>query len=192
VNETGIRSRKLRAASDEGGATTLEFALIAPALLLLVMAISEAGMMLTAQFLMEGALQSSSRVGKTGYADSGTTREETIRAELDRFADVLIDPAQVQISSYSYEDFSSIGEPEPFIDANGNGRRDDGENFTDLNGNGHYDLDRGTAGYGGSKAVVVYTATYPWHFVTPIISWLGGSDGTVELTARAAVKNEPY
>ncbi|MGQ7791251.1 TadE/TadG family type IV pilus assembly protein [Faunimonas sp. B44] len=178
--------------ADESGATLLEFALISPVLLFLMMAIAEIGLAMTAQFLMEGALQSSSRIGRTGYVAADTTREETIRRELHRLADIIIDPEKVRISSYAYEDFASIGEPEPFVDANANGIRDDGENYTDLNGNGRYDLDRGVSGYGGSRAVVVYTVTYPWRFVTPLIGPLFGEDRTITLTARAAVKNEPY
>jgi len=176
----------------EDGATALEFAVVSPALFLLVIGVMEAALIMTAQLVMEAATFSASRVGKTGYLEANQTQEETIRAEIGRLGSLLLDTSRIEVSSTSYEDFSNVGQPEPFIDANNNGSRDDGENYTDVNGNGEFDLDQGSAGYGAGREIVVYTMDYDWRLFTPLISSFFGSDGEVRLSARTVVKNEPF
>ena len=80
-----------------------------------------------------------------------------------------------------------------FIDANGNSAYDMGESFTDINGNAQWDADMGSSGYGSAGDIVVYTVSYPWSLMTPIMSDLiGESNGTFTITTHAVVKNEPY
>ena len=98
----------------------------------------------------------------------------------------------LSVTTKTYADLDDIGEPEPFVDANGNGIRDDGENFTDINGNGVWDEDRAGTGYGGAGQIVVYTVTYPWPLFTPLVSHFIGTDGIYTLSSRAVVKNEPF
>lgn len=176
----------------EEGVTAVEFALVAPMLLLLMMGIIETGLIMFTQNVMEGATFSASRLGKTGYTESDTTREDLIIQQLTRRAGTLINPSEIQIDAVSYAQFDQIGDPEPFIDANGNGTRDNGENYTDSNGNGQYDEDMGIEGLGNAGEVVVYTVSYPWHIYTPMVGRFFGSDGTIDLTARTVVQNEPY
>jgi Flp pilus assembly pilin Flp len=176
----------------EEGATAIEFAMISPVLFLLMIGVVELGLVLAAQNIMESATFSASRLGKTGYIESGKTQEEMITEELSRMSSVLLDPSRIVVTSLSYADYADIGEPEPYVDANGNGQRDNGENYTDINSNGQYDLDRGRAGYGTGGSIVVYTMTYPWRLFTPMVSNLLGEDGAISLRARAVVKNEPF
>lgn len=181
---------KLR--KSEEGVTAVEFALVAPMLLLIMMGIIETGLIMFTQNVMEGATFSASRLGKTGYTESGETREDLIIQQLTRRAGTLINASEIEINAVTYAQFDQIGDPEPFIDANHNGTRDSGENYTDSNGNGHYDEDMGIEGLGNAGEVVVYTVSYPWHIYTPMMSRFFGSDGTIDLTARTVVQNEPY
>jgi hypothetical protein len=104
-----------------------------------------------------------------------------------------LDADKISIKSLSYSGFDTLKRPEPFVDANGNGVRDDGENFTDVNGNGIWDEDQGLSGYGGTSEVVLYTVSYPWSFFTPLIGdVVEATNGVVTLTATAVVQNEPY
>lgn len=176
----------------ETGATIVEFALIAPVLMLIILGIVEVSLAMLAQNMMEGATFSASRMGKTGYVAAGQTREATIRNVLAKRAGILLNMNKVAITSKVYQQFSQVGQPEPFIDANGNGVWDPGENYTDVNGNGQYDKDMGVAGLGNSAQVVVYTVTYPWAIAPPMIAKLIGSAGVLNLTARTVVQNEPY
>jgi Flp pilus assembly protein TadG len=175
------------------GATAVEFALISPVVVLLVMGIIEMSLMMLAQNLMESATFAASRTGKTGYVAGGTTREDTILQALNNIAGSVLDTNRIIITSASYDEFGDIGEPEPFVDANANGVRDEGENYTDVNGNSQYDSDMGASGAGDSGEVVVYTVTYPWHIATPIVnSVLGDENGDINLVARTVVRNEPF
>ncbi|MBZ8132771.1 hypothetical protein CLD20_05760 [Afifella sp. IM 167] len=186
-----IRKRAKRLGRDEGGSTALEFAMIAPILFLLIMGVIEIGMLLTARGILEHATYVATRLGRTGFVESKSTRDATIRKELRDRAALFLDPSKVHISSVAYTGFDKIGDPEPFTDANGNGARDNGENFTDVNGNGKWDADQGANGYGGAKEIVVYDVTYPWTFFTPIVGRFFPQGG-LTLEAHAIVKNEPY
>jgi Flp pilus assembly protein TadG len=174
------------------GVAALEFAFIAPVFLMLMMGVIETSLLMLTQNTLENAIFAATRTGKTGYTASGSTQVDTIRAALNSRAISFIDTTQLNLSYKSYNQFDQIGQPEPFVDANSNGVRDNGENYTDVNANGQYDTDMGASDVGGSSEVVVYTVTYPWRINTPMIGRLFTNNGNLTLTARAVVQNEPY
>lgn len=175
----------------ENGLTTLEFALITPVFLLLMMGIIEFGMIMFTSSVLESATTTTARLGKTGYtAPGGTTRQQQIYANIAKLAGGFLDAKKVTISAKSYQSFDQIGQPEAFNDTNHNGIHDPTETYTDSNGNGKWDSDRGTDGVGGSGDIVVYTVSYPWTILTPVVNKVIGK--TITLSARAVVKNEPY
>jgi len=176
----------------QDGAAAVEFALIAPVLLLFTIGIIEMSFLMLTQNMMESATFAAARTGKTGFTEAGESREQSIRDALEDLAGTVMDVNQISIDSKTYNEFGDVGKPEPFIDANANGTRDSGENFTDINGNGTYDTDMGSSGLGGAGEVVVYTVSYPWHLTTPLLSLIFGQNGIVNLTARTVVKNEPF
>lgn len=179
-------------ASYDSGATAVEFAMIAPVLLLTLMGIIEFGFMWTADIVLKDATQDAARTGRTGFVSENSTQDATVRAIVRSRASVIMDADKISIKSLSYSGFDTLRKPEPFVDANGNDVRDDGENFTDVNGNGVWDEDQGLSGYGGTSEVVLYTVSYPWSFFTPLIGDVVGTNGVVTLTATAVVQNEPY
>ncbi len=178
---------------DDSGVTMLEFALVAPFAIVTFMSVIELSLIMLAQNVLESATYAASREGKTGYVATGVSREQTIMNVLNQRAGSLLDTNEITITTTTYNNFDKIGQPEPFVDANGNGKRDNGENYTDLNHNGKYDEDQGSQGAGAAGEVVVYLVSYPWHVFTPVIGNLMGFDnGTVTLSARAIIKNEPF
>jgi Flp pilus assembly protein TadG len=186
------RSRCLRClARCQRGVTAIEFAIIAPVLLLLLLGILEFSLIMLVSNIMESATSLSARLGKTGYTESGKSRQDTILDEIHNRAGVLIDPTQLTVTSKYYKQFDQINDAEPWNDTNHNGTPDPGE-WTDINGNGTYDTDMAQAGYGNADDIVVYTVSYPWKIVTPIVSELVGHNGTYTITTHAVVKNEPY
>jgi Flp pilus assembly protein TadG len=175
-----VKEHKFKSfSSSVDGTAAVEFGLIAPVLVFLTFAVIESGLVYAADITLKNATSEAARTGRTGFVADGSTQDETVKRK-------------IVITSLSYKDFNNLKKPEPFTDKNGNGRRDDGENYTDVNGNGKYDLDQGANGYGGTAQVVVYTATYPWTFHTPLIGRVVGNNGTIDLTATAVVQNEPY
>lgn len=174
------------------GMTAVEFAFIAPVLLILLFAIIEFSFIMLVNNLMESATNISSRLGKTGFAQSGQSREETILQSVRARVGNLIDPDHLGVTTKVYSAFSQIGVPEPWTDKNGNGVPEIGE-YDDINGNGAYDTDMGSSGYGGAGDIVVYTVTYPWSIQTPLMRELiGDNEGHITLSTKAVVKNEPY
>lgn len=177
---------------DARGVTAIEFAVVAPVLLLLIMGILEFSAIMLVSNIMESATAITSRLGKTGFITAGQTREQTIVASITDRTRGLIDPTKLTMSSKAYGEFNQIGDPEPWNDSNNNGVAETGE-YQDINGNGQRDTDMGAAGYGGAGAVVVYTASYPWPVMTPLLRPLiGNAQGNYIITSSSVVKNEPY
>lgn len=174
----------------EDGTTAVEFAMLAMPLCYLLFGTIEFGIAMMYQSMLESATIDSSRLGRTGYSGSNISREQTLLNSIQSRLHNMLDMSQVKITSKAYTSYDVIGKPEPWTDKNKNGVVDPGE-YTDINGNGKYDTDMGQAGYGGPKDVVVYTVTYPWPVMTPIVaSFFTG--GVFQMTSVAVVKNEPY
>lgn len=174
----------------DDGISTLEFAFIAPILLIIMMGIVEFSLIMFTMAAMESATGITARLGKTGYTAPGMSREQQIVASIENRTAGLLNPLLIQISSKVYSNFDKIGDAEPFIDGNGNGVYNFGEGYSDVNGNGQWDADMGAAGYGNANDIVVYTVTYPWTIVTPIIGTVLGNP--FNISVRTVVKNEPY
>jgi len=173
------------------GITSIEFALIAPVFLLMIMGIIEFSLIMFTSVVLESATNSTSRLGKTGYIAPGSTRQQEIVNNVNNRTAGLLDPAKITVTTEVYSTFNNVGQPEPCIKPTtppcpGT----PGVNFTDINGNGVWDADMGAAGLGNPGDVVVYTVSYPWTIVTPIVSAVIGK--TFMITARTVVRNEPY
>jgi Flp pilus assembly pilin Flp len=187
----GAKRRMLAGLREESGVTALEFALISPVMLLMVMGIIEFASIMFTMTVMESATNITSRLGKTGYVAAGTTREQQIVDTLAARTQGLLDPTKITINSKVYTDFSKIGSPEPCINPNSAPcPGTPGVNFTDVNGNGSWDADMGITGLGGAGDVVVYTVSYPWKIMTPIVGHVIGN--TFNITVRTVVRNDPY
>lgn len=183
---------------DRRGATIIEFAIVSPVMLLLMMALGDLLYQFYAQSVLNGAVQKAAR-------DSGIEGNAANTATIDGKVITIITPiiknlvlnctATATASTWcstreSYDTFSEVA-PEPFTDTNGNGKRDAGECFTDVNGNGTWDADPGVAGQGGAGAVTLYkmSITYPRIFpVAKMIGW----PATQTITAMTLLKNQPY
>ncbi len=176
----------------EDGVTAIEFAMVAPVLIILLMGIIEFSLMMTAYNVMESATTVSARLGATGFTTSGISRQQTILNSISDRAGAFVNVDNITITTKYYSQFNQIGDPEPFTDTNGNGVRNNGEPYTDVNGNGQYDSDMGIAGLGNAGDIVVYTANYPWRIVTPLMGTFIGTNGVYTITTHAVTKNEPF
>ena len=174
---------------DSEGVTAVEFAMIAPVFVLVLMGIVEFSLVMFVTSVMEGATSASGRYGKTGYTAAGSTRQQQIIDTVSKRTAGLLNPAQITVTTKVYPSFDSINQEEPYIDTNHNGNHDTDELYTDVNGNGQWDSS-GVAGLGNANDVVVYTISYPWVINTPIIAKFLGSP--IIVSSRTVVKNEPY
>lgn len=172
------------------GATAIEFAFIAPVMLLIMMGIIEFSLIMFTQAIMESATGNTARTGRTGYAVPGMSREQQLINSVATATSALLNPNHLSVTMQVYPSFDRVNDPEPYTDSNHNGMYNSGEPYTDINGNGQWDQDMAAAGAGGANDIVVYTVSYPWHVTTPIINRIIGT--TFTISARSVVKNEPW
>lgn len=171
---------------DNAGVTAVEFAVVAPVFLTMLMGILDLGHMMYGKSVLNGAVQEAARSASLETGDT-TAADELIAA---RIAPILSN-ATVETTRTSYFDFADIERAEDWNDADNNGVCNDGESFTDENGNGAWDADIGVDGNGGANDVVIYTVsvTYEPIFRIPFTPEQWG-ERTIETTAIR--KNQPY
>ena len=145
------------------GATAVEFALVAPLFFIVMWGTMEAGMLILASTMLEGAVREAARVGVTGYSPTGTDRATHIKNAVDTYTGKLLDISKVTIGTTVYPNFSAAG-----------------------TGTG------GASGVGNTGEIVQYTLTYPWTFFTGNYAATIFGSSTVTLTAKLVVRNEPF
>lgn len=173
---------------DNSGAALVEFALIAPVLLLLLLGMFDMGYNYYIQSQLQGAVLQAAR-------DSGIEGAQARRAAIDdRVIDAVHDivpGAAVTFGRRSYAKFADVEQAEDYTDINGNSLCDDGEPFEDANGNGTWDKDRGIAGMGGARDVILYSVTISYRRpfgVTQIV----GLPQDFSTTATTVLRNQPW
>jgi Flp pilus assembly pilin Flp len=185
--------RRMNFMTSENGSTALEFALVAPVFFLLLFGIIEFSLIMFTKSVMEGATGMTSRLGKTGYSETGLSRQQTLINMLTDQSHGILASEKIVITTLIYKNFNSIGTPEPYTDTDHNGHWDSGETYTDVNGNGMWDDDMGKAGLGSAGDIVIYKVHYPWPVKTPVMrQFLGDNDGNMPLDVNVVVRNEPY
>lgn len=178
----------VRIPRDNRGATAVEFAAIAPALLMVLLGVMDLGYNLYAATLLEGAIQNAARASTIEGAEGRTLSiDERVRDVVD---DLVFD-ATIEIDRRTYTNFSDVAQPEAFTDVNGDERCNAGEPFEDANRNGTWDDDRGRDGMGGARDAVLYTVTVSYPRVFPVMKLLGLSD-TVTTQSQTVLRNQPF
>lgn len=170
------------------GATAVEFALISPVLVLLLMGLFDMGFSVYANTMLQGALQRAARSSTVeGAAATLSLIDSAVTSEIRP----VVPDASLVFSRKAYANFTDVGLPEDFTDSNGNGVCDAGEPYEDANGSGSWDRDRGAAGLGGARDAVLYTVTMTYARKFPMASLLGMSE-TVTQSASTVLRNQPY
>lgn len=159
-----------RLAKSNEGATIIEFGVIATVLLTVIFGVVEFGIMMFLSSVLEGATSMASRLGKTGYSDS-TSRVELIKQEFYTRTGGLFDKSKLHICGSSYNEFKDVPEVTPCLADN--------------------DVDPAIQA-GSGKQVTLYTVTYEWHILTPILWPVADDKGKTYINAIATVKNEGF
>ncbi|MFA7601929.1 MAG: TadE family protein [Novosphingobium sp.] len=177
-------ARRLAAAPD--GAAVVEFAIVAPVFLILLLGIFDIGQMVYAKAILSGAVEKAARSGSLEAADTAAADEAVKAAILP-----ILPQATVTTSRRSYFDFTDVARPEKWTDTNLNGTCDDGEPYVDENRSGQWEQDVGKAGNGGAGDVVLYTVTVTYK---PLFTAKFFSDYNADrtLSAVGVRKNQPF
>lgn len=187
-----LQDRLRRLALGREGASAIEFAFVVPVLILLVVGAIEVATIAHASTLLNGGLREASRFGMTGLKPATGTREARIAEIINQHGAGIIKVGEANITSHVYPNFTSIGQPEPYVDANSNGVYDIGEPFTDVNCTAVWDPDMGLAGPGAGGEVVLYRVDFNLPLRTGLLAAVIGEAGKVPLSATVALRNEPF
>lgn len=178
-----------RLASDRRGATVIEFTLIAPVMLLLLMGLFDLCYRSYAQSILNGAVQSAGRRATLEGNASGTSTAAIDNVVVSQVR-VIAKGLHWESSRQHYQAFGEV-RGEPFDDSNHNGQYDAGECYSDINGNRNWDANPSQDGQGGANDITLYkiTITYPRLF--PLYGLMGlPPEQTIE--AQTLLKNQPY
>jgi Flp pilus assembly pilin Flp len=189
---TLIKLRKPRLTKDKKGIAAVEFAVIAPVFLVVLMGGMDFGHTLYVQAVLQGAIQKAAR-DNTLDTSTSAAAITAIDTEVRGAVSNINKDANLQITRRFYRTFSQASAkiPEVWTDTNTNGVCDLGEPYVDANNNGFWDADGGDEGQGGARDVTIYkaTMTYPRLFPT---NTLIGFPANVTITAQTVLSNQPY
>lgn len=181
-----LRLAPLRA--DTRGAAAMEFALIAPVLLIGMMGVFDLGHNMYTASVLHGAIQKAARDSTIeGAAAQGTVLDQRVTDMTHQIAP----GATLNFERKSYSTFSDVSQPEAFTDVNSNGACDAGEPFEDANGSGSWDADMGQTGFGGARDAVLYVVTVTYKRPFPVSKLIGQSD-MFTTVVRTVLRNQPY
>ena len=183
------RRRSLR--HDRRGVTAVEFAIVAPVMLLLIFGLLDLTFQAYVQSVLDGAVNAAARAATTEQSAGDQAAIDEAVAEQVR---TVVNSAELTFDRKNYVAISDIGKPEVFTDSatgpDHNGRYDPGECFIDYNRNGGWDADRGRAGQGGADDFIEYSATASYQRLFPMAMF--GLPRNQRLTAVSVLRNQPY
>ena len=175
--------------SDVRGATLVEFAFVAPILLLMILGLFDMAHSQYTSAMINGAMQKAARDLTLETAPSEVANID--QRVIAHVRTVAPNSAIIELEKKSHIGFEDIGEPEDYNDSNGDGVCNDGEPFVDSNRNGQWDPDRGVDGIGGAHDAVLYTAVVTYDRLFPLYGLMGMSQ-QVTLRSTTAMRNQPY
>jgi Flp pilus assembly pilin Flp len=173
---------------DEAGVTVVEFALIAPVLLVMVMGLFDMGYTMYVNSMLQGAIQ---KVARDSTIEGAAGSTAALDQRVTDAVKTVVFHSTLNFSRKSYASFSDVSQPEDFTDLDSDGDCNSGEPYEDANGNGTWDEDRGVAGQGGARDAVLYSVRVTYARPFPIASLIG-QDDTFTLESSTVLRNQPY
>lgn len=178
-----------RLARDQQGATLVEFALITPPFLIMLMGLFDLTYNQYTSAMLNGAIQKAARDSSIeGAAGSSAA----IDAKVTSAVQAVSVNAALQFDRKNYTDFANVSRGEDFNDLDSSGVCDNGEAYEDSNGNGKWDADAGTSGFGTARDAVLYTVTVTYRRAFPIFALMPGQDENMTLRTSTVLRNQPY
>jgi Flp pilus assembly protein TadG len=171
---------------DQAGAAIVEFALIAPVLLMTLFGMFDLGHGMYTKSLLQGAIEKASRDSTIEGANTGA-----LDAKVSEIVRRIAPGATVTFNRSSYSSFTGVGNAEDYADINMDGICDNGESFEDANSNGVWDANQGRSGNGGARDAVLYNVSVTYPRILPIGRLLGQSN-TITMMSATVLRNQPF
>lgn len=177
-HERSGRSRRLRLAGHEGGATAIEFAMLAPVFFLLVFVIAELALVFIVEELMDRAVRDTARLVRTGQVHAAKMNKKEFHDALCGNVIALVDcnsEKDFYFDVTAYDSFAAVDLTPPV---------NNGGNFKG----------GGKADFGGPNDIVVVRVYYQWPTSPVLGKWsLANMDNGRRLVgSMAAFRNEPF
>ena len=173
---------------DNQGMALVEFAIIAPVFILMLMGLFDFGMQVYGRSLLQGAMQEAAR---DATLEGGDLSAEELDADVLSQVQNILPRAEIEFTRTNYANFSDVGQPEEFTDSNGDGVCNNNEPFEDVNDNDTWDADRGQDGLGGARDAVLYEAVAEYDRMFPLHGMMGW-DSKVTINASTVLRNQPF
>ncbi|GEM_PF-1905800 len=184
---------------DASGAALVEFAFLAPVLIMLLAGAIELGRLAMIESALESAVSTAARAARVDLEVPEEQRDEDLRSRIAHYMSPIapFPGKEMVIETKVYRSFGD-SYPESYEDTNRNGQYDGpdglnpGEPFEDRNRNGVYDTAIQQDGVlGGAGDVVSYNVDFPVALLFDFLAvgWLK-TEG-VHLTSSVVVRNEP-
>jgi TadE-like protein len=193
-----IRPLVARLKADPRGSSIVEFAIIFPVMMIMIMGMLELAYKQYGIGILQGVVQKAARDSslQTGAANAAAldARVQALYSEINSISGTTL-----TFTRRNFEDFTNAGRLEP--SSNGPGGRcaaqplPPGMNtpqwvFTDINNDGIWN-DGGAAGQGGAQDVVLYTVTVTYPSLLPVAAVLGMSPNQ-SISASTVLRNQPF
>lgn len=179
---------------DQTGASIMEFGLIAPVVMIMMLGTMDIGHSYYVRATLDGAMQTAAR--SSSLEGSATlTAQELVDLRVKESILALAPNATITSTRRYYKTFSdaALARAETVIEPTSGAdlQCDPGESFMDANDNGVWDADGGTDGQGGAKDIVIikFKVSYPRLF--PMAKLLN-LPANVELESNSILANQPY
>jgi Flp pilus assembly protein TadG len=172
------RSNVFRFCTAREAATVVEFAIIAPVFLALLIGIFQATLFLFAQQVLQNAAVEAGRLFMTGQAQNSGTTESQFSSTICPMVQPIFTCSAVMVNVQAFADFSSASATAPTLTLNAQGQVTNGWSYVP-----------GTPGQ-----VMVVQLIYEW----PIVAGPFGSlllnlgNGTAEMMGATIFRVEPY
>ena len=174
---------------DENGVIAVEFALVAPVLMLMLMGLFDLSYNMYTTQMLQGAIENAAR---NSSIEGAAGKEAQLDAMVSTAVHAVAPAATLTFTRRAYSSFTKAGRPEDFTDVDSNGTCNKGEPFEDANGNGKWDADGGKTGFGGARDAVLYTVVVKYQRAFPIAGLIPGQSKTFTLSAATVLRNQPY
>ncbi|MGE8356075.1 MAG: TadE/TadG family type IV pilus assembly protein [Microvirgula sp.] len=175
---------------DDSGASALEFALVMPLVLILIVGTIDVAIAMLADGFLEQSVRAASRLGLTTTVPSGgKSREDAIREIIQNGVGNWVGKDNVlHIETRTYTSFANVGQPEPCGDDSYKKTGTCTGPFTDINHNETWDADMGGSGAGGRGDIVSYRVWFDRPSFTGILGLLGRD--LYHFERRIVIQNE--
>ncbi len=186
------KNRSKRLLRNQDGTSVMEFGLIAPVAVMMMLGTMDVGYTYYVRSVLDGAMQN---VARDSALEGSTTSAQQI-AMNKRITDTVhaISPSsEVKPQRRYYKTFSdaAAARAEEFTDTNEDKICNSGEPFIDVNNNDEFDEDGGDEGQGGAQDIVSIKYRVKFQRLFPMGALIG-LPNNITIYSNSILANQPY